>query len=164
MARKVPLSQGKFALVDDADFERVSQFKWTYDKGYAFRHVYRRDADGKWRGRKVSLHNFVMGAEQGDLIDHINRDPLDNRRCNLRRATKAQNNANSGPRGNAQYKGVTYHQRDGRWLAQITSGKTKRHLGNFCTAEAAAKAYDKAAFELWGQFAYLNFPNDLALP
>lgn len=159
MTKRIPLSQGKFALVSDEDYARVAQYKWTYSQGYAVRKVYRRRDDGTYAGRNVFLHNFIMCAQGDELYDHINRDSLDNQRCNLRLATRAQNNANSGPRGNAVFKGVTYHRRDNRWIAQITSAKKRRHLGCFRTPEAAARAYDRAALELWGEFAYLNFPH-----
>lgn len=166
MCKEILLTQGKVAIVDDCDFERANSLKWTYDKGgnkpgYAYRKVREPLGNGKYKVRHLSLQNFIMDVEIGVIVDHKNRNSLDYRRNNLRVATRAQNNANSGPRGNAKYKGITRHTRDNYWGAQITTEGKYHHLGCFLTPEAAAKAYDQAAYAAWGEFAWLNFPDQL---
>ena len=112
----------------------------------------------KWNDSGIILHRYIMKVTDPDiLVDHKNKDTLDNRRENLRTCDKSQNAANSGPRS-GKYKGVYYRKDTNKWIAQFTYlGKTK-HLGSFNSVENAARAYDKAAFEQHGKFAYLNFP------
>ena len=95
-----------------------------------------------------------------DVVDHINHDPLDNHRHNLRLATRSQNAANVGPYANntSGYKGVDFNQ--GKWRARITQHGKRHFLGTFDTAEEAARAYDSKALELFGEFASLNFPEE----
>ncbi|HXF60743.1 MAG TPA: HNH endonuclease signature motif containing protein [Caldilineaceae bacterium] len=148
----IRLGNGGMALVDEADYERVSRYTWTLDKnGYVVR------KDGK---RKLLLHRFILDAPPGYDVDHINHDRLDNRRANLRLATRSQNNANSGPRpGASRFKGVSRHE--GAWRAEICVNGKRRRLGRYRNEIAAAKAYDRAAWAAWGEFAYLNFPQEL---
>ena len=95
-----------------------------------------------------------------DIVDHINQDPLDNRRQNLRLATRSQNAANLGPYANntSGYKGVDFNR--GKWRARITQDGVRYFLGTFDTAEDAARAYDQKALELFGEFASLNFSEE----
>lgn len=166
MAQRIPLSQGAHAVVSDEDYARVSAHKWSLDKnGYAVRKVVVVAADKERRQRKILLHRFILAAPKGLDVDHVNGDPLDNRRDNIRLATRSQNMANSGPRANGRspYKGVSWHKRDRRWCASIMVVGHKRHLGNFDSERAAALAYDRAAFAAWGEFSRLNFPDALPL-
>ena len=158
MSRRIPLSRGKFALVSDEDHERVSQFKWSYDKGYACRKVTWRDAEGVKHQRKLLLHRFIMGEPAGMDVDHANHLRLDCRRCNLRVATRAQNNANSGPK-TGSYKGV--YARGDRWRAEICVNGRTLHLGTHRDPREAARHYDIHAYKAWGQFAFLNFPDEV---
>lgn len=109
----------------------------------------------------VYLHRLIIGAGSGDLVDHINRNPLDNRTANLRLATRSQNAANRGAdrRRNgttSRHKGVSFNKARGKWCAYIhVDGKT-RSLGRFEAEDDAARAYNKAAVEAWGEFARLN--------
>lgn len=158
MAVRVPLSRGKFALVSDEDGPRVLQFKWSYDgNGYACRKVRTTRRDGTPFQRKILLHRFVLDAPQGMDVDHVNRNRLDNRRCNLRLATRGQNAANMPPRRGA-LKGVYRRSDCNRWRAEIVVDGRKRHLGTFLSALDAAVTYDQAALEAWGEFAWLNYP------
>lgn len=154
MTQKIPLTKGCYALVDDEDYERISQYKWTMGKDYAIRSI--RDADGK-KGHGY-MHRFILDT-QSRQVDHINGNKLDNRRCNLRPCTPSQNQANSLPRkGSSQFKGVSWNRKNARWVAQIKINRNDKSLGRFNDEIDAAMAYDQAAFAAWGKFAYLNFP------
>ncbi len=162
MCKEIPLSRGMVALVSDEDYERVSQCKWSYDtsNGYAVRNE-RQIIDGKVCRRKVLLHRFLMDAPAGMQVDHRNRQRLDCQRHNMRLVTHAQNCANSGPR-KGQYKGVSWHERDQVWRADIGVGRRQIHLGVFTCAEEAARAVDMAAIAIKGECTYLNFPGGIA--
>jgi len=152
MPQQIPLTKGFYALVDDEDFERVNAYKWTLDNnGYAVRKVNR---------RKVMRHRFVLDAPAGFDVDHINHDILDNRRENVRIATRSQNSVNRGPKPGSTsiYKGVFWHRRDERWQAKLGVNGKSLDLGQFADEAQAAKAYDAAAHSAFGEFAYLNFP------
>lgn len=107
--------------------------------------------------KSLSMHRVVLGIDDPSIpIDHINRNPLDNRKANLRICTQHQNTFNSGSRIDDKYKGV-FQYRDGvRWVAQIGFNYHTHHLGIFDTPELAALAYNEAALKYYGEFAYLN--------
>ncbi len=105
------------------------------------------------------MHRQIIGVTGRTEVDHINGDRLDNRRSNLRAATRQQNSWNSGAQRRrsrtSRYKGVSFDKSRGLWTAHILN----KNLGRFDTEEEAALTYDKAATELFGEFAYLNLPN-----
>jgi hypothetical protein len=111
--------------------------------------------------KEISLHRFLMGACPGTLVDHKNGDTLDNRRStNLRLCTNSQNVANSRPyagKRTAELRGV-YQQKNGLYRAQISYQNKKIALGEYANEELAAVAYDNAAYDLFGEFAKINFP------
>lgn len=151
--KELPLTKGLSALVDDLDFERLSQWKWYASGGkYAARRDYQ---DG---GRLIYMHRLVAKPEVGQHVDHINGNGLDNQRANLRRCTREQNLSNAKRRATATnpYRGV--RRSNGNWVAAIRCAGTARYLGTYDTPEAAARAYDRANLELKGEFARLNFP------
>lgn len=153
--RWIALTQGEFALVDAVDYERVAKYTWYLSDGRARATV---------NGRLIKMHQLVFGpVVAGNVPDHINQHPLDNRRTNLREVTRSGNAMNRGlPRNNTSgYKGVQKSRT--RWRAQLCAGGMKRHLGVFGTAEAAARAYDAAAYEYFGDVAVLNFPVEPAV-
>ncbi len=157
--RTSPLSRGLSAIVDAADFDALNQHKWYAGKNrtgkfYAIRHA-RDPITGK--EKKVKMHREIMGLCEGDprQVDHIYPPAtLDNRRMNLRIATKTQNSHNRGANRNntSGFKGVSFHRRIGKWGANIHADGNRRSLGYFLTAEAAAEAYKSAARKLHGAF------------
>lgn len=153
--RKVELSAGKVALIDESDQEMLSAWKWSYDgRGYAFRTS--RKHEGK--RRTIYLHRVVMGAQPGEVVDHINGDTLDNRRSNLRITNYSHNLQNRRViSGRSRFLGVHPDRETKRYVAQIRppGGKTT-HLGSFVSEVDAAKAYDHAALFLYGPHAGTN--------
>lgn len=148
----VPLSRGLMATIDAADAEMVAASGPWYasSDGYATHR-----ANGK---PVVLMHRLILGCASDLEVDHIDGDPLNNRRANLRPATRGQNRQNTRPKkhGTSRFKGVTRLRRMGaaRWQAAIKS----RFLGTFSTEDDAARAYDQEARRLFGPFARLNFP------
>ncbi|MBY4730781.1 HNH endonuclease [Cupriavidus pauculus] len=142
--------------VSPEDYERVSAHAWyVNEKGY----VMRSETYATGKRRPVRLHRFILGVSHDDdvLVDHENRDKLDNRRGNLRVCTPAQNNHNAGlVRANTSgFKGVC-PSGTGSWRVQIGFGGDRIHLGYFEAPELGAHAYNKAAIQLHGEFAVLN--------
>ena len=153
--KEIPLTKGKVALVDDADYDALMVRSWCYDKGYAW---------AKIDGRKQSMHRWLLGGPEGLEIDHINSNGCDNRRQNLRTATRAQNNHNRHrfPKNKrtSRFKGVCFHnKKDPPWRAQMTIDNKTVHIGYYDTEEKAARAYDAAAKKQFGEFAKPNFEN-----
>ena len=156
--RAIELTKGMVATVDDEDYQSVSRHKWHALVGthhvYAVRSV--RD-DG--RKRMIYMHRQITNAPDGMDVDHINGDTVDNSRANLRVSTRSDNMCNQGPSraSTSGYKGVRFHKKHQRWYAAIKKEGKSHHLGHYKTAEEAARAYDKAARNLHGEFAYQNF-------
>ena len=154
--KEIKLTPNKVALVDDEDYDLVSSMKWHLDKGYA-RHAQR--INGKVK--HIFMHRLILNAINSDLyVDHINKNTLDNRKSNLRLCTMSQNSANRKPYGKSNFLGVSILN-NGKYrqiIANIRKNKVQYLLGSFATEEEAAMAYDKAAIELHGEFARLNFP------
>lgn len=152
--RAVPLSRGKFAMVDAEDYARVMRYSWYAEQHYGLWYAMRKEG-----GRTVRMHREIMGAPGGKVVDHINHDGLDNRRCNLRVCTHRENIRNQrGQRGrSSRYKGVSLDGRLGKWRAQLWHEGRHHYLGVYASEVEAARAYDAKARELYGAFAYLNF-------
>jgi hypothetical protein len=145
--KQIELTQGKVTLIDDEDYEKVHQFKWSVDGGgYA--------ANRKHR----ALHRFIMNAPKGMEVDHIDGDLLNNQKSNLRLCTHAQNMMNQKlPITNTSgYKGTCYNKANKQWRAYISSGNKQIHIGYYKTKELAAIAYNIKAMTLFGDFAKLN--------
>lgn len=153
--RTIPLSKGYEAIVDAADYEWLSQYTWQAKvnaKGYVYAYT---------GNITNSMHRMIAGAAKRDeIVDHIDRDTLNNTRANLRIVTKQQNTLNSKlyKTNTAGYRGVTWHKGDKRWHAQLWTQDKKYHLGSFTDPEDAARAYDEAARQHFGEFAQVNFP------
>jgi hypothetical protein len=152
--REIPLTQGLVAIVDDDDYESLSAYKWHARILGTSRYAGRKVRTGK-TFICVHMHRAILPAPIGMDVDHINGDGLDNRRCNLRIATRAQNLQNRGaPKDNKSgYKGVCWHRKTRRWMAQITTAGKHRYLGVFCSPDEAHAVYCAAAKEQHGEFA-----------
>lgn len=162
--RQIPLSQGRVALVDESDYERASKFSWYADKSVDGKRWYaRRNLFNEKTGKRTTqlLHKFIIGSCGKMDIDHRDGDGLNCQRSNLRVATRSQNNFNSGKNINNKsgFKGVHFNKANNNWRAQIKVNGKRIHIGCFCSAEEAAKAYDISARSLCGEFAKLNFDN-----
>ncbi len=162
LMKKIPLSKDKHTIVDDEDYEKLSKYKWHYSGGYAHRfHVFKELPLEQIRV-SVSMARIIMGLYNDDKreVDHKNRNRLDNRKSNLRICNRSQNMANklSLKGSSSKYKGVVWVKRDKIWRAGIGLNYKIYHIGYFDSEIEAAKAYDKKAKELFGEFACLNFP------
>ena len=150
-ARWIPLTQGKFALVDEADAGSLSSVRWQAhlrrNHWYAWRHA-------------GQMHRLLLGVPRGarEVVDHINGDTLDNRRANLRICSISQNLFNRGPTrlNSSGLKGIWLCRQTNRWAARIQAGTKRIWLGRFDTATEAANAYDAAAARFHGEFASVN--------
>lgn len=158
----IKLTKGKFAKVDDEDFEMVNKFKWYSVKD---KHSYRAFScmkiNNQWK--TVYLHRFIMNFPEGKQVDHINIDPLDNRRSNLRVCSQSENQHNRTKQRNntSGFKGVYWSAETKKWRAKIRINNNLINIGYFADKVDAAKAYDKAALELHSSFAKLNFEKQL---
>lgn len=151
---RVPLSQGLFALIDSADADLVGKYNWCVRQGKWGPYAMRAKKIGGIK-HYIYLHRFIMRPADGLMVDHKNRDGLDNRRCNLRICTASQNNGNKTIQKNntSGFKGVTWSKANRRWVAQIVVNKKNIYLGSSANAEIAAELYRKAAAEFHGEFA-----------
>lgn len=144
-----------FTIVDECDFESLSKMNWRMHKrGYP--------RLATWVNKKtkhVTLHRFILGVTDPTiLVDHINGNTLDNRRSNLRTCTRKQNNQNrrADVLNQSGFRGVCFDKRAKKWKAEISSDSKRMFLGHFENPEDAAAAYNTAAKECFGDFAYLN--------
>lgn len=151
---EIPLTQGKVALIDDEDYELVSQYKWHAHVTFS----------GQWyakaRSGKISMHRLLMNPPAWIQVDHVNSDGLDNRRENLRLATSKQQSYNKRPQKNkmySKYKGVCWDASRSKWVVYIHHQGRQIYLGRFTSELDAAKAYDDAAKERFGEFSRTNF-------
>lgn len=154
--KTIILSNGKLVLCDDEDFLHLSAHKWFFTAGsYA----------GRWGQRKnngkrtlLLMHSIILGAKQGERVDHIDGDALNNQKKNLRIVTHSQNMRNSKKRCHSlqPYKGV-YQNKSGSWSARITVNNQRIRLGTYKTAEDAATAYDTASTVYHRDYGRRNF-------
>jgi len=148
--KKIPLTQGKFALVDDDIFEYLNQWKWYAIKSkntfYARRSI-------KNPTSSIIMHRFILNVHKNKQVDHINGNGLDNRVCNLRVASNGQNQANkkTSIKNKSGFKGVTFLGK--KFKSQIKYNGVVIYLGIFKTPEEAHEAYKQAAIKYHGEFA-----------
>jgi hypothetical protein len=147
--KSIPVGKGSFALIDAADYESVSQYKWSLSSdGYA-----RRNTSVNGKRITLQLHHVIFGRQEGMQIDHINGNRLDNRRENLRYATRSQNMQNKVSRNWLGLKGVRSRSGGRYYEALFMVGRKQISLGKFKTAQEAHAAYMKRAQETFGEFA-----------
>lgn len=154
--KQIPLTQGKFVLVDDEDYEFLMQWRWCISHGYAMRREYPSE-------KSVYMHRVISKTPHDMKTDHRDGDILNNQRHNLRAATHAQNMRNSKIKPHSsQYKGVGWYEKDKRWVAKIVVDKQRKWLGCFKSEIEAAHVYDAAAKLYHGEYARLNFTPEAA--
>jgi hypothetical protein len=156
----IPLTKGKFAIVDDKRYESLRRHHW-----YAFRSGERwyaaRTVRKKGKKLNVLMHRVIAGTRGKMDTDHINGDTLDNREMNLRICTRSQNLANQRVLPHSSmFKGVRYHKLAKKWIAEVGEGGRTIYLGLFVSEVDAAKAYDQKAKELFGEFSLSNFQGE----
>jgi len=155
--REIELTQGYVALIDDEDYELVSGYEWHLHRDRNANYA-RTSVSRNGKRARVYMHRLIMDAPKGRQVDHIDHDALNNRRANLRMCTASQNQGNQRKQTgtSSQYKGVCWHKEKGKWHAKIKANAPCRHLGYFSDETDAARAYNDAARELFGEFAELN--------
>lgn len=156
--RSLPLTKGLVATVDDEDFPALADRKWTAHVAKGKAYAVRKDTV---RGR-LWMHREIMRAQPGVEVDHVDGNGLNNQRSNLRLCSRSQNSRAMRPRAGHRFKGAYYNRQRRKWVAQIqfieAGERTNHYLGTFDSEEAAARAYDAAALQHFGEFARLNFP------
>lgn len=158
ICRTIPLAGGREAIVDVADYDALSLRRWI---GIKKQNIMYACGLSRINGKKiiVEMHNVIMNSDKM-RVDHKNGNGLDNRRCNLRIATKAQNDWNRGRQKNNKsgFKGVYWRKDRLKWSVEIKANRERLCLGVFTDVIEAARAYDQAALKYHGDFARLNFP------
>lgn len=158
--KEIAITRGFKVQVDDRDYPWLIQHAWHTLKGSRNRTPYAKRTVGTKKTGRTSLmmHNAIMRPPLGLQVDHIDCNGLNNQRSNLRLCTVAQNQANSAPyrNGRSIYKGVDWRHDRKKWRATICVNGKRSYLGVFKTEEEAAHVYDKAAVELFGEFARIN--------
>ncbi len=169
----IKLTQSKVTIVDDQDFGWLDQHKWFICKDQNTCYVARfitiqsqvKNKNIKRKQKKISMHKLILEKkikrqlESWEEVDHVNRNGLDNRRSNLRPCNRSKNRSNSikqKKETTSKYKGVCWDKKSKKWRAQIGIDKKRIYLGFFEIEIDAAKAYNKAAVEYFGEFARLN--------
>ncbi len=158
--KKIILTRGIYALIDDEDYPLISQYKWYASR--CGRHWYACTGPSKKTNNKMLfMHRLIMNAQIGQQVDHKEHynDYIDNQRSNLRFCTHSENGRNQQKQRrmtSSQYKGVTWDKRTQKWQSQIQVNKKHIHLGYFNNEIEAARAYNTAAIKYFGEFANLN--------
>jgi len=156
--KEIELPQhNSYAIVDDADYDKLKTYSWSRSgRGDVV-------AWDKGNNKLVKMHRLIMEAPPNVEVDHINRNPLDNRRDNLRYCNSSQNKCNRLKQHNNKsgYKGVSWHKQRKKWTVRCGHHGKHHYIGLFDDKEDAARAYDAAARRLHGDFAQLNFPDQV---
>jgi hypothetical protein len=153
--KEIPLTQGKFALIDDEDFWDIIKYHWsavedkTRDVWYAVR---------QYNKKSVYMHRHILGITNKLKTDHIDGNGLNNQKYNIRACTDSQNQMNVNKRieNSSKYKGVSYHKKWNKWVANIRIHGKRIYLGGFISEIEAAQIYNQKALELFGNFAKIN--------
>lgn len=161
----IPLTQGKFAKVDENHFDSLNQFRWTLKTSKRTKVLYAKRfaiVDGKHT--TIQMHTAIMCPPKGFQVDHIDRDGLNNQTSNLRITTRAQNQRNQKKhsKGSSQYRGVCKAYKG--WTARISVDNRQITLGTFKDEVEAALAYDIASCKYHGEHGRRNFFNKGSKP
>lgn len=165
MSRKIKLTQGQFAIVDDSDYEKLIRFKWCAHKVrrkqtvYGFRAMRTCRCPFSVKQHGIYMHRVIMQCPQGFEVDHRDRDQLNNQKYNLRICTHSQNLQNRPIRidSHNKYKGIVWHSSTNKWQARIKVNGHKISLGYYDDELDAAMAYDEGALMYHEEFAHTNF-------
>lgn len=157
MFKRIPLTQGKVAIVDEVDHKWLSQWKWYAAKGTSTYYA-RRSVWENGKTREIQMHRAILDAPPDMEGDHINGDGLDNRRANLRLCTQSQQRMNAKKQANctSKYKGVTWDKRRQKWSVLIVCRGQRDWRGYFDDEQEAARAYNIGARKWFGDFAKSN--------
>jgi hypothetical protein len=155
MAKEIQLTNEIFTIVDDEDFEYLNQWKWYLLKSKTNYYAIR---TSRPENKLIQLHRVVIQAKKGEIVDHVNRNKLDNRKSNLRICTISQNNQNRkiSKLNKSGFNGVSWNSNNKKWVAQIACNNKKVHIGFFNDPIEAAKAFNEAAIKFHKEFANLN--------
>lgn len=155
--KTIPLSRGMVTIVDDADYEFVNQWKWFAHKSRNFFYA-ARNVTVNGRRTTLKMHTVLAGAALGQRVDHADRCTLNNQRSNLRICTPSQNTCNSSrvTTNRSGFKGVSWHNKHKKWRARLRHNGKEISLGYFDDKLEAAKAYDAAARNTYGEFSLTN--------
>lgn len=160
-----PLNLGLVVMVDDDDYEYLSQWHWNAQVQKETAYAVRTTKGPKQKDIKYRMHRVIMNAPDGVFVDHVDGDGLNCRKENMRFCTRAQNQQNKMKVSKNRFKGITEHKPRGAWKknfpwqARIRVERKLISLGYFATDEEAARAYDAAALKYFGPFAKVNFPS-----
>ena len=149
--RMIPLGDGGYAYVDAADYDWLNQWNWHLDHGYAARYD---------KSKRILMHRLIMQPPEAMVVHHRDDSRTNNCRCNLCVCTPQENTRNKRRSSNSSsiFKGVTYCKEKRKWSAMCTYNGKAHRLGCFAVEVEAARAYDRAAAEWFGEFARLNLP------
>jgi len=156
--KEIRLTQGKVALVDDVDFEEISKYKW-YPLNSQLNHVC---AFTCIKNKVNYMHRMIINAPIGTMVDHINGNPLDNQRANLRLCTNAQNQQNrkTKGKGKSDFRGLSFRKKWNTWEIHVRVNGRQTYIGSSKNEIEAAKLYDIAAIKFHGEYASTNFPRE----
>ena len=160
--------KGYKVLIDDEDYDKVAKYNWSIDiqnRREGLKYVTHSIWQGSDKGYvTIKLHRLIMGCSIGDgmIVDHINHNTLDNRKCNLRVCKLGQNSMNRKTSKNSTtgYKGVWKRRDSGRYRVMLRNKGKRFNGGHYDSLEEAARAYDRLALKIFGEFAHTNFPKE----
>ncbi|MEN6592766.1 MAG: HNH endonuclease [Methanobacterium sp.] len=151
LMKKIELTKGKVALVDDEDYDWLNKHSWSLEHEHSIKSRTVYYARGFVGGKTVQMHRLIMNFPKGRVVDHINGDGLDNRRCNLRIITTRQNQQNRKTKTSSKYPGVRYHKKHQKYYSGIKVKGKYIYLGGHDSEIEAFEAYKKAVHELTGE-------------